>query len=89
LILRYNEDDILFLKTLNSVITNITELCNRTRSKTWGPSAWQKVVICVVQDGRKLVNPRTLKVLQLMGVYSEGVMKSEVAGKAVEGHIFE
>ncbi len=37
-----------------------------------------------MQDGRKSVNHRTLKVLQLMGVYSEGALKNEVAGKAVQ-----
>ncbi len=86
---QYNEDHILFLKTLNAVIANIAHLCTRSRSKIWGADAWERVVVCVVQDGRKAVNPRTLKVLQLMGLYSEGVMKDSVAGKPVTGHIFE
>lgn len=85
----YNEDSILLLRTLNSVIKNIAHLCSRDRSKTWGRDAWQKVVVCIVADGRKIVNPRVLRVLQLMGVYAEGVAKDTVAGKEVTAHIYE
>lgn len=85
----YNEDSILLLRTLNAVIKNIAHLCSRDRSKTWGRDAWQKVVVCIVADGRKVVNPRVLRVLQLMGVYAEGVAKDTVAGKEVQAHIFE
>jgi chitin synthase len=67
----YNETSDLLLRTLNSVIKNIAYLCSRNRSKTWGPDAWKKVVVCIVADGRKVVDPRVLKVLQLMGVYAE------------------
>jgi hypothetical protein len=67
----YNETSDLLLRTLNSVIKNIAHLCSRTRSKTWGPDSWKKVVVCIVADGRKVVDPRVLKVLQLMGVYAE------------------
>jgi chitin synthase len=67
----YNEDDTLFLRTLNAVIKNIAHLTTRTRSKTWGPESWQKVVVCIVADGRKVIDSRVLKILQLMGVYAE------------------
>lgn len=67
----YNEDDILFLRTLNAVIKNIAHLTTRTRSKTWGAESWQKVVVCIVADGRKVIDSRVLKILQLMGVYAE------------------
>jgi chitin synthase len=85
----YNEDATLLLRTLNGVIKNIAHLCSRNRSKTWGPGAWKKVVICIVADGRKVVNQRVLKVLQLMGVYAEGIAKDTVAGKEVQAHIYE
>ena len=81
----YNEDEVLFVKTMNawviihfnkcrnslsfprnSVIKNIGHLCGRTRSKTWGPEGWKKVVVCVVSDGRSKVNKRTLQVLSLV-----------------------
>jgi len=67
----YNEDDTLFLRTLNAVIKNIAHLTTRTRSKTWGADSWQKVVVCIVADGRKVIDSRVLKILQLMGVYAE------------------
>ncbi|EIN14423.1 glycosyltransferase family 2 protein [Punctularia strigosozonata HHB-11173 SS5] len=85
----YNEDEVLFCKTMNAVIKNIAHLCGRTRSKTWGPQGWQKVVVCVVSDGRSKINKRTLQVLSLMGCYQEGVAKDSVAGKDVTAHIFE
>nr|ODN91689.1 chitin synthase [Cryptococcus depauperatus CBS 7855] len=85
----YNENSELLLRTLNSVIKNIAHLTTRTRSKTWGHESWKKIVICIVADGRKVVDPRVLKVLQLMGVYAEGVMKDHVASKETQAHIFE
>ncbi|GLB35745.1 putative chitin synthase [Lyophyllum shimeji] len=85
----YNEDEVLFVKTMNAVIKNVAHLCSRTRSKTWGPEGWKKVVVCVVSDGRNKVNKRTLQVLSLMGCYQEGIAKDSVAGKDVTAHIFE
>ncbi|KLO11323.1 glycosyltransferase family 2 protein [Schizopora paradoxa] len=85
----YNEDEVLFVKTMNAVIKNIAHLCGRNRSKTWGADGWQKVVVCVVSDGRNKVNKRTLQVLTLMGCYQEGIAKDSVAGKDVTAHIFE
>ncbi|KAJ9474819.1 Chitin synthase 1 [Pseudozyma hubeiensis] len=85
----YNEDDVLFARTMSGVIKNIAHLCGRTRSKTWGPDAWKKVVVIIVADGRKKANERMLKALGLMGCYNEGVMKDHVLKKPVEAHIFE
>ncbi|KAG6842397.1 Chitin synthase, class 2 [Blastosporella zonata] len=85
----YNEDEVLFVKTMNAVIKNIAHLCSRGKSKTWGPDGWQKVVVCVVSDGRNKVNKRTLQVLSLMGCYQEGIAKDSVGGKDVTAHIFE
>ncbi|KAI8990609.1 chitin synthase 2 [Trametes punicea] len=103
----YNEDEVLFTRTMNaygtflpfvrlatavflcSVIKNIAHLCSRTKSRTWGPEGWKKVVVCVVSDGRSKINKRTLQVLTLMGCYQEGVAKDSIAGKDVTAHIFE
>lgn len=85
----YNEDEVLFVKTMNAVIKNIAHLCGRSRSRTWGPEGWKKVVVCIVSDGRSKVNKRTLQVLTLMGCYQEGIAKDSVAGKDVTAHIFE
>lgn len=51
----------------NSVIKNVAHLCGRTRSKTWGPEGWKKIVVCVVSDGRSKINKRTLQVLTVVG----------------------
>ncbi|KAI0673743.1 chitin synthase 2 [Trametes maxima] len=85
----YNEDEVLFTRTMNAVLKNVAHLCSRTKSKMWGPDGWKKVVVCVVSDGRSKINKRTLQVLALMGCYQEGVAKDSVAGKDVTAHIFE
>ncbi|KAF9015746.1 glycosyltransferase family 2 protein [Cyathus striatus] len=85
----YNEDEVLFVKTMNAVIKNVAHLCSRTNSKTWGPEGWKKVVVCVVSDGRSKINKRTLQVLSLMGCFQEGIPKDSVGGKDVTAHIFE
>ncbi|KAG0741088.1 hypothetical protein G6F57_002760 [Rhizopus arrhizus] len=85
----YNEDEVLFCRTMNGVMKNVTHLCSRNRSSTWGPEGWKKVVVCVVSDGRTKIHPRTLSVLAAMGVYQEGMAKNVVEGKPVTAHIYE
>ncbi|PWN42205.1 hypothetical protein IE81DRAFT_290615 [Ceraceosorus guamensis] len=85
----YNEDEQLLVRTLNSVIKNIAYLTSRTKSKTWGLQGWTKVVVILVADGRKKADKRFLKLLQLMGVYQEGVMVDHVNDKPTVAHIFE
>ncbi|KAF9502229.1 chitin synthase 2 [Pleurotus eryngii] len=85
----YNEDEVLFTRTMNSVIKNIAHLCSRSKSKMWGSEGWKKVVVCVVSDGRSKINKRTLQVLTVMGCYQEGIAKDSVGGKDVTAHIFE
>jgi len=74
---------------MNGVMKNISHLCSRNRSKTWGPEGWKKVVVCVVSDGRTKIHPRTLSVLAAMGVYQDGLAKNIVEGKPVTAHIYE
>ncbi|RBR22084.1 uncharacterized protein FIESC28_04589 [Fusarium coffeatum] len=85
----YNEDDILFARTMTGVFKNIEYMCNRPNSKTWGKDAWKKIVVCVVSDGRSKINPRTRALLAGMGVYQEGIAKQQVNGKDVTAHIYE
>ncbi|KAI8725406.1 Chitin synthase [Fusarium sp. LHS14.1] len=85
----YNEDDILFARTMSGVFKNIEYMCNRPNSKTWGQDAWKKIVVCVVSDGRAKINNRTKALLAGMGVYQEGIAKQQVNGKDVEAHIYE
>ncbi|KIJ49461.1 glycosyltransferase family 2 protein [Sphaerobolus stellatus SS14] len=86
----YNEDEILLCRTLYGVMKNISHLCSRKASQTWGVDSWKKVVVCIVADGRKIVHPRVLDVLTALGVYQDrGQMKNSVNGKNVTAHLFE
>ncbi|KAG9032604.1 Chitin synthase, class 1 [Tulasnella sp. JGI-2019a] len=84
-----NEDEELFSRTMRSVIENVAHLTTRDQSKTWGPEAWKKVVLCIVSDGRAEINPRTLAVITDMGIYQEGVAKNVVNERPVTAHIYE
>jgi chitin synthase len=85
----YNEDDVLFARTMSGVFKNIEYMCSRKDSKTWGKDAWKKIVVCVVSDGRAKINPRTRAVLAGMGVYQDGIAKQQVNKKDVTAHIYE
>ncbi|CAM0143133.1 unnamed protein product [Umbelopsis sp. WA50703] len=85
----YNEDEVLFTRTMHGVMKNIAYLCTRERSRTWGVNGWQKVTVCVIADGRTKIHPRTLAVLGAMGVYQEGIAKNKVQDKEVTAHIYE
>ncbi|KAJ2789646.1 Chitin synthase, class 1, partial [Coemansia helicoidea] len=85
----YNEDEILFNRTFMAVMKNIAHLCTRTNSRTWGPNAWEKVVVCIVADGMTKVNKRVLAVLGALGVYQEGIMAEKVGDDNVHAHVFE
>ncbi|KAI9590938.1 glycosyltransferase family 2 protein [Syncephalis fuscata] len=85
----YNEDDILFCRTFNSVMKNVAHLCSRNRSRMWGQEGWKKVVVCIVSDGRTKINPRTLKVIGAIGAYQDGIAKNSFNGKEVTAHLFE
>ncbi|KZT21396.1 glycosyltransferase family 2 protein [Neolentinus lepideus HHB14362 ss-1] len=86
----YNEDEVLFCRTLYGIMQNISHLCSRKNSRTWGQDAWKKVVVCIVADGRKKVHPRVLDCLTLLGVYQPGDhMKNMVNNREVTAHLFE
>ncbi|KAF8733443.1 hypothetical protein AX14_003877 [Amanita brunnescens Koide BX004] len=86
----YNEDEVLFCRTLYGVMRNIAHLCTRKNSQTWGPNSWEKVVVCIIADGRKKIHPRVLDCLTLLGVYQAGDhMKNMVNGVPVTAHLFE
>ncbi|KXN90875.1 Chitin synthase 3 [Leucoagaricus sp. SymC.cos] len=90
MITMYNEDEVLFCRTLYGVMRNISHLCSRKNSQTWGLNAWEKVVVCIIADGRKKVHPRVLDCLTLLGVYQAGGhMKNQVNDKEVTAHLYE
>jgi chitin synthase len=84
----YNEDEILFARTMIGVFKNIEYMCKRNESKTWGKDAWKKIVVCIVSDGRAKINPRTKALIAGMGVYQEGIAKQQVNGKDVTRFAF-
>lgn len=85
----YNEDEVLFARTMHSVMKNIAHLCSRHKSRVWGKDGWKKVVVTIVADGRSKIHPRVLDSLAAMGVYQDGIAKNYVNGKEVQAHIFE
>ncbi|KAJ7703253.1 glycosyltransferase family 2 protein [Mycena rosella] len=86
----FNEDEILFCRTMHGVMQNISHLCTRKNSQTWGPDAWKKVVVCIVADGRRKVHPRVLDCLTLLGVYQPGgPMLNSINKQDVTAHLFE
>lgn len=85
----YNEDEIGFTRTMHAIMKNISHFCGRNKSRTWGELGWQKIVVCVVSDGREKVHQRTLDALAAMGVYQHGIAKNFVNSKAVQAHVYE
>ncbi|KAK3949997.1 chitin synthase, partial [Pseudoneurospora amorphoporcata] len=85
----YNEDEYGFTRTMHAVMKNISHFCSRNKSRTWGADGWQKIVVCVVSDGREKIHPRTLDALAAMGVYQHGIAKNFVNQKAVQAHVYE
>ncbi|KAL1988570.1 hypothetical protein VTN96DRAFT_8965 [Rasamsonia emersonii] len=85
----YNENEILFTRTMHGIMRNISHFCSRTKSRTWGKDGWQKIVVCIIADGRQKVHPRTLNALAAMGIYQEGIAKNMVNQKEVTAHVYE
>lgn len=85
----YNEGEIEFTRTMHGIMRNITHFCSRTKSRTWGKDGWQKIVVCVIADGRQKIHPRTLNALAALGVYQDGIAKNIVNQKEVTAHVYE
>ena len=85
----YNEDEIDFTRTMHGVMRNIAHFCSRLKSRTWGKDGWQKIVVCIVSDGRRKVHPRTLDALAAMGIYQDGIAKNLVNQREVTAHVYE
>lgn len=85
----YNEDEVHFTRTMHGIMRNVAHFCSRTKSRVWGKDGWQKIVVCIVSDGRKKVHPRVLDALAAMGVYQDGIAKNLVNGRQVTAHVYE
>ncbi|KAK0941804.1 Chitin synthase, class 2 [Friedmanniomyces endolithicus] len=85
----YNENEIDFTRTMHGVMRNISHFCSRAKSRIWGKDGWQKIVVCVISDGRAKVHPRTLDALAAMGCYQSGIAKNLVNQREVTAHVYE
>ncbi|KAG5643749.1 hypothetical protein DXG03_009683 [Asterophora parasitica] len=85
----YNEDEELFSRTLNGVLKNIAYLCKRKDDPKWGKGSWKKVVVCIISDGRRKINPGTLAAIAKIGAYQEKTAIQKVREKDVVAHVYE
>lgn len=87
----YNEDDVLFARTMTGVFENIEYMCagKGKLGGSFGKDGWKKIVVCIVSDGRAKIDERTKALLTALGVYQEGIATQEVNGKPVTAHIYE
>ncbi|KAK4544103.1 hypothetical protein LTR36_004601 [Oleoguttula mirabilis] len=85
----YNENEIDFTRTMHGVMRNISHFCSRAKSRTWGKDGWQKIVVCIISDGRGKVHPRTLDAIAAMGCYQSGIAKNLVNQREVTAHVYE
>lgn len=85
----YNENEFDFTRTMHAIMKNISHFCGRNKSRTWGENGWQKIVVCIISDGREKIHPRTLDALAAMGVYQHGIAKNYINSKAVQAHVYE
>ncbi|CAG8809510.1 42903_t:CDS:2, partial [Gigaspora margarita] len=54
-----------------------------------GKDGWQKVVVCIVADGREIIDKGSLAYLAALGVYQSGIEVDKVGDDPVNAHIFE
>ncbi|KAI5458721.1 chitin synthase-domain-containing protein [Mariannaea sp. PMI_226] len=87
----YNEGRRLLTRTLTSLFQNIREVHNLKESTFWGNGgpAWQKMVVCIVMDGREHCDKAVLDILAVMGAFQYNVCKEHVHGVATSAHLFE
>lgn len=85
----YNEDKVLFSKTLHSLFLNIRHIAKIRDSTFWskGSPAWQKFVVFIVMDGIYSCDNNVLDVLATMGVYQDRIMKRTVGDEDVVAHL--
>lgn len=91
----YNEDKILYARTLHALMLNIRDICNTKVSKYWrtqaeeGRPPWQRITVALIADGLGPMDKGTLDLLATVGCYQDAVIKKEVGDKRTVAHIFE
>lgn len=66
----YNEDDVLFARTMIGVFKNIEYMCSMKgkHGGLWDADGWKKIVVCVVVDGRAKLDARTRALITALGL---------------------
>lgn len=86
----YNEDEKELAKTLHSVFLNIAYLCKKSTPRSWGPNGWQNVIVIVVADGRSKINPNSLALLSILGVFPGALdLPHFIDAARITAHLFE
>src|SRR4051812_14638388 len=55
----------------------------------WGKEGWKKVVVCIISDGRNMIDQHVLAYLAVIGIYQDGIAKNQVNDREVSAHIYE
>jgi hypothetical protein len=83
-----NKDDSLFTRVMQGIMKNITHMCH-DRGKTRSKDGWQKVVVHIVSDGCRKINPRTLRFVPAIRAYQWDIVTHVVDGKVcLTTHVF-
>ncbi|KAF8322251.1 glycosyltransferase family 2 protein [Clavulina sp. PMI_390] len=91
----YNEDKILYARTLHGVMLNIRDIVKNKSSRYWkkttedGIPGWQRITVALICDGLAPMDKDVLDLFATVGVYQDGIMKSKVDEKDTVAHIFE
>ncbi|CAA7262411.1 unnamed protein product [Cyclocybe aegerita] len=91
----FNENAVMYGRTLSGVFANIQDICTSQRSKYWrscvedGNPAWQRITAALVVDGLDEMDNDALDLLAKIGVCQTGIMKKQVQGRETTAHIFE
>lgn len=86
----YNEDDMLFVKSLLAVQKNIAYLCSHHCPYSWGKDGWKEFVVVIVSDGATKINARVKSILGLYGMWiSDQFTRTSVNDAPVTAHLFE
>ncbi|KAJ3515158.1 hypothetical protein NLJ89_g1936 [Agrocybe chaxingu] len=91
----FNENALMYARTLSGVFANIQDICTSPPSKYWqhcaemGAPSWQRITVTLVVDGIDEMDDGALDFLTEVGVCQTGIMKKQVDGRDTTAHVFE
>jgi chitin synthase len=69
---------------------NIRTICELKSSSIWNKetAAWKNIVVCLIFQGIDLCDPGTLDTMRTIGVFQDGIMRTDSNGsETVNGHL--